>query len=76
MIRTIQLVGAVAAAISCVFWISAAFVHVKPLWFDTLRGPDSLPEVIHRQSIRNAFAAFFAAVATACQVTVLYLLNP
>ena len=73
MIGTIQVVGLAASLVSCGFWIAGAGVRLQPLSLFRLRGPDSIPAVLHRQSLLNAFAAIFAAGAAAAQAVVFYL---
>ena len=61
MIETIQLAGLISALLSCGFWLAGAGVRFRPLSLFTLRGPDSIPAALQRQSLLNAFAAIFAA---------------
>jgi hypothetical protein len=61
------MIGVAAAAISCFFWLVAAGVRFRPITLFRLRGPESLPEALQRQSLLNAVAAFCAAIAAACQ---------
>jgi hypothetical protein len=73
LIERIQVIGLVSALISCGFWIAGAGVRFRPLSLLTLRGPDSIPAALQRQSLFNAFAAVFAAGAAAAQAVVFYL---
>jgi len=76
MIENIQLVGLVSALLSCVFWLAGAGVRFRPLSLFRLRGPDSIPAALQRQSMLNAFAAIFAASAAAAQALVFYFQIP
>jgi hypothetical protein len=73
MIENVQIVGFVSALLSCVFWLAGAGVRFRPLSLFRLRGPDSIPAALQRQSLLNAFAAIFAAGAAAAQAFVFYL---
>lgn len=73
MIETIQIVGLISALISCGFWLGGAGVRFRPLSLFRLRGPDSIPGALQRQSLLNGFAAIFAAGAAAAQALVFYL---
>ena len=73
MIETIQLAGLISALLSCGFWLAGAGVRFRPLSLFTLRGPDSIPAALQRQSLLNAFAAIFAAGAAAAQALLYYL---
>lgn len=72
-IETVQMIGVVSSLMSCGFWIAGAGVRIKPLSLFTLRGPDSIPETLQRQSLMNAIAAIFAAGAAGAQAMVFYL---
>ncbi|MGE0563397.1 MAG: hypothetical protein AB7O50_02670 [Pseudolabrys sp.] len=72
-IEIVQLVGLGCALLSCVFWLAGAGVRFRPFSLFTLRGPDSIPEALRRQSMLNGFAAIFAAGAAAAQAVVFYL---
>lgn len=63
MLHTVHLVGLGAALISCFLWLSAAFVRFRPLSLTRVRGPESIPEALRRQSLPNGLAAVFAAIA-------------
>ena len=76
MLETIQIVGLTSSLLSCVFWIAGAGVRFRPLSLFTLRGPDSIPAALQRQSLLNAFAAIFAAGAAGAQAVVFYLQIP
>jgi hypothetical protein len=76
MIESIQLAGLVSALISCVFWLAGAGVRFQRLSLFRLRGPDSIPAALQRQSMLNAFAAIFAAGAAAAQALIFYLQIP
>jgi hypothetical protein len=69
----IQVIGLFSALISCGFWIAGAGVRFRPLSLVSLRGPDSIPAALQRQSLLNAYAADFAAGAAAAQAFVFYL---
>ena len=73
MINAIQIVGLISSLISCGFWIAGAGVRFQPLSLFRLRGPDSIPAALQRQSLLNAFAAIFAAGAAAAQALMFYL---
>jgi hypothetical protein len=73
VIENIQIAGVVSALLSCGFWLAGAGVRFRPLSLFTLRGPDSIPAALQRQSLFNAFAAIFAAGAAAAQAIVFYL---
>ena len=73
MIETVQIVGLAAALVSCGFWLAGAAVRIRPLSLFRLRGPESIPAALQRQSLFNAFAAIFAAGAAAAQALVFYL---
>ena len=73
MIQTIQIFGLTAALASCGFWLAGAGVRIRPLSLFRLRGPESIPAALQRQSLFNAFAAIFAAAAAAAQAVVFYL---
>jgi hypothetical protein len=73
VIERIQVIGLISALISCGFWIAGAGVRFRPLSLFTLRGPESIPAALQRQSLLNAFAALFAAGAAAAQAVVFYL---
>jgi hypothetical protein len=73
VIERIQVIGLISALISCGFWIAGAGVRFRPLSLFTLRGPESIPAALQRQSLFNAFAAVFAAGAAAAQAFVFYL---
>lgn len=64
---TLHLAGFAAALISCAFWLAAAFIRFRPLSFTTLRGAESIPAALQRQSLLNAVAAIFAAIAAATE---------
>ena len=73
MIENIQIVGLAASLISCAFWLAGAGVRFKPLSLFRLTGPESIPAALQKQSLLNAFAAIFAAVAAGSQATIYYL---
>jgi hypothetical protein len=73
MIQTIQIIGLGASLVSCVFWVAGAGVRFRPLSLFRLIGPESIPAALQRQSLLNAVAAIFAAIAAASQATVFYL---
>lgn len=73
MIESIQVAGLISALLSCGFWLAGAGVRFRPLSLFTLRGPDSIPAALQRQSLLNAFAAIFAAGAAAAQALLYYL---
>jgi hypothetical protein len=72
VIETIQIAGLISALLSCGFWLAGAGVRFRPLSLFTLRGPDSIPAALQRQSLLNAFAAIFAAGAAAAQAMLYY----
>lgn len=72
----VQIAGLCSALISCGFWLAGAGVRFRPLSLLTLRGPDSIPEALQRQSLLNAFAAIFAAAAAGAQALIFYLQLP
>ena len=57
MIQTIQIAGLTSALLSCGFWLAGAGVRIRPLSLLRLRGPESIPAALQRQSLLNAFAA-------------------
>lgn len=73
MIETVQIAGLCSALLSCGFWLAGAGVRFRPLSLFRLRGPDSIPEALQRQSLLNAFGAIFAAGAAGAQAWVFYL---
>ncbi len=73
MIQTIQIAGLTSALLSCGFWLAGAGVRIRPLSLFRLRGPESIPAALQRQSLLNAFAAIFAAGGAAAQALVFYL---
>jgi hypothetical protein len=73
VIETVQMVGLTSSLVSCVFWIAGAGVRPRPLSLFRLRGPDSIPAALQRQSLLNACAAIFAAGAAGSQAMVFYL---
>jgi hypothetical protein len=75
-IESIQIAGVAASVISCGFWLAGAGVRFQPFSLFRLRGPDSIPAALQRQSLLNAFAAIFAAVAAGAQALIFYLQIP
>lgn len=65
--QLVHIIGIAAALVSCGFWLSAAFIRFRPLSLTRLRGPESIPATLQRQSLLNGIAAIFAAVAAAAQ---------
>jgi hypothetical protein len=73
VIETTQLVGLVSSLISCGFWLAGAGVRFRPVSLFTLKGPDSIPSALQRQSLLNGLAAIFAAIAAGSQAVVFFL---
>lgn len=73
MIEIVQLFGLGSAIMSCVFWLTGAGVRFRPFSIFRLRGPESIPAALQRQSLFNALAAIFAAGAAGAQALVFYL---
>jgi hypothetical protein len=71
--ETVQMVGLTSSLVSCVFWIVGAGVRFRPLSLFRLRGPDSIPAALQRQSLLSASAAIFAAGAAGFQAMMFYL---
>lgn len=70
MLWALHLIGVTSALVSCFFWLAAAVVRFKPLSLFRLRGPESLPGALERQSALNGLAALCAALAAGCQAAI------
>ncbi len=73
MVETVGIVGLASSFLSCVFWLAGAGVRFRPLSLFRLSGPESIPAALQKQSLFNAFAAVFAALAAAAQGAVFYV---
>jgi hypothetical protein len=73
MQKIVQFGGITASLLSCVFWVWGAGIGFRRLSLFSFGGSDSIPSALQRQSVMNAFAALFAAVAAACQAAALFL---
>ena len=71
MIQIVQSFSVVATLGSCFFWIAGAGIRIRRRSLFTVSGPDSLVALLRRQSLMNAFAASFAALAAAGQAVTL-----
>lgn len=63
----VQLVGIATAFISAVFWIVGAGMRIPPIRFWRFGPSDPTTTALQRQSLMNAFAGMFAAIAAICQ---------
>lgn len=68
----IQIAGLLFSLISSGFWLGGAAVRFLPFSLSRLRGPDSIPAALERQSLLNAIAAVFAALAAGAQALIYY----
>ena len=71
--ETIQFVGVASALISALFWGLGAGVRIPAISLWWWRGSqDPTTTALRRQSLMNAVAAVFAAIAAICQAIVIY----
>jgi hypothetical protein len=70
----VQLVGIATAFISALFWIIGAGIRIPPIRFWRIGLTDPTTTALRRQSLMNAFAAIFAAIAAICQGIATYAL--
>lgn len=68
----VQSTGIATAFISAVFWIVGAGIRIPPIRFWRLGSTDPTTSALQRQSLMNAFAAIFAAMAAICQAIITY----
>lgn len=70
---SLQVIGAAAAILSALFWGLGAGIRIPPISRWRWGGEDPTTEALHRQSLMNAFAAIFAAIAAVCQAYLIYV---
>ncbi len=66
----IQLIATAGAAL---FWFWSAIMHIPDLMQTRLSGPESITEIMRRQSRRSAIAAFCAGLAAVVQAALVTL---
>jgi hypothetical protein len=76
-LESVTLVGVATALMSAVFWGLGAGIRIPPIslfyWWRRPDGDhDPTTAALRRQSLMNAFAAIFAALAAICQAILIY----
>lgn len=68
----LQIVFTGAAILSSIFWALASLVHFPRLSWLSPMGHRELSDRLRHQSLLNAIAAAFAAVAALCQTALMF----
>lgn len=67
VVKLLMVIEVIAALLAAGFWFASAKVSVPPLLETTLDGPNSITEIMKRQSRLSGFGAMAAAVAAIIQ---------
>ncbi|MBS1830161.1 MAG: hypothetical protein JST93_32975 [Acidobacteria bacterium] len=70
ILTSVQLIATAGAAL---LWLWSAIIYIPDLMQTRLSGPESVTEIMRKQSRMNAIAALFASVAAATQATLAIL---